>query len=102
MIKPWGFAPLNAQSVPEADAEAENSYATEPVYSLPIKQEELKLVKGFSNLNIAKLPDQPLTILNTGAYEDGERKGFMMCKLCGAIVPGDDYNTLKSQSPNPK
>ena len=101
MIKPWGFAPLNAQSVPEADAEAENSYATEPVYSLPIKQEELKLVKGFSNLNIAKLPDQPLTILNTGAYEDGERKGFMMCKLCGAIVPGDDYNTLKSQSPNP-
>ena len=101
MIKPWGFAPLNAKSVPEAEAEGENSYATEPVYSLPVDSKTLKPIDGFSNVNIAKLPDQPLTILNTGIFEDGVRKGFVMCKLCGAIVPGDDYNVLKIESPLP-
>ncbi len=98
MVKPWGFAPLNGTSIREAEAESENSYATEPCYSLPMNNNTLIPLENFSNIRIAKLPDQPLTILNTGSYENNQRQGFIMCKLCGAIVPGNDYDVLKKIS----
>ena len=44
MLKPWGFAPENQHSIPEAWAEVEYSYAEEPSYFAdPIKSDLLDI-----------------------------------------------------------
>lgn len=91
VIKPWGFAPLNGTSIREAEAESENSYATSPAYALPLDETQLKPIGDCKNVKYVKLPNQPLTMVNKGASE----KGFYVCKLCGAAVPGDEYADLK-------
>lgn len=101
MVKPWGFAPLEGKSIREADAESENSYATEPVYALSIEKDKLEIISKLNNVKLVKLSDQPLTILNTGISESGVKKGFMLCKLCGAVVPDNQYTTLIKDSRYP-
>lgn len=90
ILKPWGFAPVNGQSIREAEAEAEMSYAELPSYAAPIRDDEMMKSTDFKNLRYGRLADQPLTILNQGP--DG--KGFEICKNCGAAVPGDDFKEL--------
>jgi rubrerythrin len=96
MIKPWGFAPIGGESIKEAEAEAEMSYAELPSYASPIKDEEMVASKEYPLLRFGRLVDQPLTILNQGP--DGE--GFTVCKDCGAAVPGNDsYELHKIKQP---
>ncbi len=65
MLKPWGFAPLNATSIPESEAESEYSYAEEPCYSAtPIKDDMLST--GYKNIKKAKRADPKLIVLNKG------------------------------------
>ncbi|WP_312645438.1 DEAD/DEAH box helicase [Hydrogenoanaerobacterium sp.] len=91
VVKPWGFAPLNGMSIREAEAESENSYATSPAYALPLDETQLKTIGDYKNVKCVKLPNQPLTMVNRGISE----KGFYLCKICGAAVPGDEYPDLK-------
>lgn len=93
VVRPWGFAPQNGTSIREAEAESENSYATSPTYALPLDESKLKNIDRLEFVKYIKLPDQPLTVVNSG---DNHNNGFYICKLCGAAVPGNDYNELKS------
>lgn len=83
LLKPWGFAPLNAKSIPEAEAENEASYAEEPCYSATPDRKDLQKT-NFSNIQVAKRSNQELIILNKGI----KGAGFKVCKDCGASVPG--------------
>lgn len=94
VVKPWGFAPINGTSISEAKAESELSYATDPSYSLPINETHLIVADGLKNVRFVKLANQQLTIVNNGIYDGREHTGFTMCKLCGAIVPGNEREEL--------
>ena len=83
LLKPWGFAPLNAKSIPEAEAENEASYAEEPCYSATPDRNDLQKTK-FLNVSVATRSNQELIILNKGI----KGAGFKVCKDCGASVPG--------------
>lgn len=85
LLKPWGFAPLNGESIKESQAENVVSYAEEPCYSLTPEKDDFKIL-NFENIRVAKRPDQPLIILNKGKNS----KGFNVCKDCGAAIPGDE------------
>ena len=90
MLKPWGFAPVNGKSARGAGVEAEMSYAEEPCYSITPKESEMRTVKGFDNLRFSKRANDPLIILNKGP----KATGFMVCRDCGAAVPGNDEAAL--------
>lgn len=90
LLKPWGFAPIAGISAKETDAEAEMTYAEDPCYSITPKEEEMCIPDGFDNLRYSKRSDDPLIILNKGP----KSTGFMVCKDCGAAVPGDDASPL--------
>jgi len=91
MVKPWGFAPQNGASIKEAEAENEMTFAEEPCYSATSDDGDMVVSEVLENLRYAKRADQPLIILNKGP----KSTGFMVCKDCGAAVPGDDVNDLK-------
>ncbi|MDD3621344.1 MAG: DEAD/DEAH box helicase [Methanofollis sp.] len=83
MLKPWGFAPRNHTSIPEARAEVEYSYAEEPCYFAEPTQQDMKDI-GCTHLRVAKRPDK-ITIINKGI----QGQGFYVCKKCGAaeVIP---------------
>lgn len=91
LLKPWGFAPLGGSSTKEADAEAEMTYAEDPSYSITPAENEMCVPGGFDNLRYSKRSNDPLIILNKGP----KGKGFMVCKDCGAAIPGDDEAALR-------
>jgi len=91
LLKPWGFAPVNGLSTKEAEAEAELSYAEDPCYSLTPAENEMVTVPEFDNLRYSKRSNDPLIILNKGP----KSMGFMVCKDCGAAVPGNDESALR-------
>lgn len=78
MLKPWGFAPENHKSIPEAWAEVEYSYAEEPCYFAEPTQHDMRDI-GCAHLKVAKRPDK-ITIINKGI----QGQGFYVCKKCGA------------------
>ena len=78
MLKPWGFAPLNARDIPETEADSELSYSDEPCYSAT-PSSDLKETK-YSNLKICNRKNEEIIILNKGI--DGQ--GFDVCRHCGA------------------
>lgn len=90
LLKPWGFAPIAGISSKEADADAEITYAEDPCYSITPKEEEMLTPDGYENLRYSKRSNDPLIILNKGP----KSLGFMVCKDCGAAVPGDDSTPL--------
>ncbi|BBK77086.1 DEAD/DEAH box helicase [Clostridium butyricum] len=94
MLKPWGFTPLNAKSIPEADAIPTNSYAEIPCYSTTPKSDDL-LDTEFVNIREAKRSDQKVIILNKGP----KNLGFNICKDCGAAVTGDEMLGKKIKRP---
>lgn len=91
LLKPWGFAPLEGKYTKEADAEAEMTYAEEPCYSITPKESEMVDAEGFDNLRYSMRSSDPLIILNKGP----KSAGFMVCRDCGAAVPGDDGTSLR-------
>jgi ATP-dependent helicase YprA (DUF1998 family)/rRNA maturation protein Nop10 len=87
MLKPWGFAPLNHTSIPEAWAEVEYSYAEEPCYFAEPTQRDMGDIGA--HLKAAKRPDK-ITVINKGIHG----QGFYVCKKCGAaevIQPKSAY-----------
>lgn len=91
LLKPWGFAPLGGTSTKESEAEAEITYAEDPSYSITPAESEMCVPCGFDNLRYSKRSNDPLIILNKGP----KGKGFMVCKDCGASIPGDDESALR-------
>ena len=90
VLKPWGFAPVSGRKQNENDDDADVSYAENPSYSITPSEEEMVEVESYDNLRYSKRSDDPLIIVNKGP----KSKGFMICKDCGAAVPGDDPTPL--------
>lgn len=90
ILKPWGFAPIAGRKQNGLDDDGEISFAEDPSYSITPAEEEMIDVVSFRNLRYSKRSDDPLIILNKGPAS----KGFMVCKDCGAAVPGDDDAVL--------
>ncbi len=92
MMRPWGFAPRNAESIPDAQLLEEYTAVQQPLYSTLPDAEEMKLIPGCRNIRIASRTNQRIIMLNKGSGD----KGFMVCKDCGASMPGDDISVLKN------
>ncbi len=91
MLRPWGFAPKNAESIPDVQLSEEYSAVQLPLYSTLPDAEEVKLIPDCRNIRIASRTNQRMIMLNKGL----NGKGFMVCKDCGAAMPGDDSSVLK-------
>jgi len=91
MLRPWGFAPVNAEAIPDAQLIEEYTYARQPLYSTLPESEEMKKIDDYCNLRMASRTNQRIIMLNQGASQ----RGFMVCKDCGAAFPGDDESVLK-------
>ncbi|MDB8794604.1 DEAD/DEAH box helicase [Romboutsia sp. 1001216sp1] len=94
LLKPWGFAPLNATSIPESEAENEVSYAEQPCYSTTPSKDDMEN-SGYSYIRKAKRADQTLIVLNKGP----KGEGFNVCKDCGAAVVGSEELNSKIGRP---
>lgn len=91
MLRPWGFAPKNAESIPDAQLEEEYTSLQQPLYStLPDSEDMVKLV-DYKNIRIASRSNQRIIMQNKGASDHG----FMVCMDCGAAMPGDDIRVLE-------
>ncbi|MCI9100016.1 MAG: DEAD/DEAH box helicase, partial [Lachnospiraceae bacterium] len=90
MMRPWGFAPRNAESIPDVQLSEEYTAVQQPLYSTLLEAEEMKLAPGCKNIRIASRTNQRIIMLNKGSDD----KGFMVCKDCGASMPGDDVSVL--------
>ncbi|MDV0443612.1 DEAD/DEAH box helicase [Methanorbis rubei] len=98
LLKPWGFAPKNHASIPEAWAEVEYSYAEEPCYFAEPTSKDLQNVRECAHLKAANRSDK-ITIINKGV--DGN--GFRVCQKCGAsevIIPKLDNQNDEESKPN--
>lgn len=67
------------------------TYAEEPCYSITPKESEMVVAEGFDNLRYSMRSGDPLLILNKGP----KSAGFMVCRDCGAAIPGDDVTSLR-------
>ena len=90
MMRPWGFAPRNAESIPDVQLSEEYTAVQQPLYSTLPEAEEMKLAPGCKNIRIASRTNQRIIMLNKGSDD----KGFMVCRDCGAAMPGDDVSVL--------
>lgn len=90
MLRPWGFAPRNASSIPDAQLSEEYSAVQQPLYSTLPDSDEMYDIPGCSHIRIASRTNQRIIMMNKGM----ENRGFMVCKDCGAAMPGDDSRTL--------
>lgn len=91
LLKPWGFAPIAGRKQIGDDDIGEMTYVENPIYSITPAEDDMIYVKSYRNLRFSKRSDDPLIILNKGAGS----KGFVVCKDCGAAVPGDDPVALE-------
>lgn len=92
MMRPWGFAPRDAGTIPDAQLSEEYTAVQQPLYSTLPDAEKMRLVPGCKNIRIASRTNQRIIMINKGAND----KGFMVCKDCGAAMPGDDVSTLNN------
>ena len=90
MLRPWGFAPRDAEAIPDVQLSEEYTAVQQPLYSTLPDAEEMKLAPGCKNIRIASRTNQRIIMLNKGSDD----KGFMVCKDCGASMPGDDISVL--------
>lgn len=90
MLRPWGFAPRNAESIPDAQLDEEYTAVQQPLYSTLPESDEMESVNGYRNVRKASRTNQRIIMLNKGDSDHG----FMVCKDCGAAMPGDDIHVL--------
>lgn len=90
MLRPWGFAPQNAVPIPEVQLSEEYSFVQQPLYSTLPDTDDMRPVPGCKNLRMASRENQRIIMLNTGL----DNSGFMVCKDCGAAMPGKDASVL--------
>ena len=91
MLRPWGFAPRNAESIPDAQLSEEYTQVQQPLYSTLADKAGIHLVPGCSNIRVSARSNQRIIMLNRGSSDSG----FCVCKDCGAAIPGDDSDKLK-------
>ena len=92
MLRPWGFAPKNAEAVFDSQLIEEYSVVQRPLYSTLPDAEEMSPVPDCKNIRMASRINQRIIMLNKGS----EDQGFMVCNDCGAAVPGNDPAYLKN------
>ena len=92
MLRPWGFAPRNAESISDAQLIEEYTTVQQPLYSTLPEAEEMKLISGCKNIRLASRTNQRIIMLNKGL----DNKGFIVCKDCGAAMPGDNISVLNN------
>lgn len=90
MLRPWGFAPKNATAIPDAQLSEEYSAVQQPLYSTLPDSDEMYAIQGCKNIRMASRSNQRIIMMNKGL----ENRGFMICKDCGASMPGDDFHVL--------
>ncbi len=91
MLRPWGFAPRNAQPIETAQLDEEYTAIQPPLYSTLPESDDVETIEGCANIRMAVRPNQRIIMLNKGAGN----KGFMICRDCGAAMPGNDPVVLK-------
>lgn len=91
MMRPWGFAPRNGEAMPDVQLSEEYTAVQQPLYSTLPDAEEIVLAPGCKNIRIASRTNQRIIMLNKGSDD----KGFMVCRDCGASMPGSDASVLK-------
>ena len=92
MLKPWGFAPKDAEKVHDAQLDEEYSYTQPPLYSTLPESDDIKEIEGCKNIRIASRTNQRIIMLNSGP----SGSGFMVCEDCGASMPGDSKKVLEN------
>lgn len=90
MLRPWGFAPKNARSIPDVQISEEYTAVQQPLYSTLPEADEIFNVKGTKNIRMASRKNQRIIMMNKGV----ENRGFVICRDCGAAMPGDDPHVL--------
>ena len=91
MLRPWGFAPKNATAIPDAQLSEEYSAAQQPLYSTLPTSDNINDIPGCSHIRIASRTNQRIIMINNGP----DFRGFMVCKDCGAAMPGNDNRVLE-------
>lgn len=94
MLRPWGFAPKNAKEISVAQLKEEYSSAQPPIYSTLPEHDEMTPLTFCKNVRMASRKNQRIIMLNRGPNDNG----FVVCKSCGAAIPGDDSSSLKEVS----
>lgn len=92
MIRPWGFAPRDGSSIEEIQLDEEYTQIQPPLYSTVADSGTLETLSGYKQAAVAVYPNQRVIMLNRGNNE----KGFMLCRKCGAMMPGNDNTVLKN------
>ncbi len=94
MLRPWGFAPKNARPITDVQLDEEYTRVQPPLYSTLPDAEEMFTVPGCMNIRLASRTNQRIIMMNRGSGD----KGFMVCRDCGAAMPGDTPDVLKDIS----
>ena len=96
MLRPWGFAPRNAEPISEVQLDEKYTAVQQPLYSTLPESDEMESINGYRNIRKASRTNQRIIMLNRGDSDHG----FMICKDCGAAMPGDESHVLdKIQRP---
>lgn len=90
MLRPWGFAPRDGKAILDAQVDEQYTFVQQPLYSTLPEADEMKDINGFKNIRIASRSNQRIIMINNGENNDG----FMICKDCGAAVPGNNPKLL--------
>ncbi|MCD7907157.1 MAG: DEAD/DEAH box helicase [Clostridium sp.] len=90
LLRPWGFAPKNAEAIPESQLTEEYSAVQLPLYSTLPDSDEMTPIPSCQHTRIASRTNQRIIMLNKGV----DNCGFIVCKDCGAAMPGDDIHVL--------
>lgn len=95
MLRPWGFAPVNAKSTSVSRLNETFSWAGQPLYST-LPSDSMEPVEGCICFRMAVRPSQRIIMMN-----DGGDKGFVVCRDCGAAVPAAHEESLKNNVNRP-
>lgn len=82
LLKPWGFAPVNAESMPASRLDEMYSWTEQPLYSTLPESGNMAFVEGCKNMRMADRSGQRIIMVNSGGGH-----GFRVCRDCGAAVP---------------
>ena len=92
LLRPWGFAPKDGKSISEAQLIEQYTSVQQPLYSTLPNSSDMISVSNCDNIRIASRTNQRIIMMNKGVQDCG----FMVCKDCGASMPGDDERVLNS------
>lgn len=92
LLRPWGFAPKDGKSISEAQLIEQYTSVQQPLYSTLPNSSDMISVSNCDNIRIASMTNQRIIMMNKGVQDCG----FMVCKDCGASMPGDDERVLNS------